>query len=207
MRGVLDALTTRGRAFLAAGLTCVACAILLGQDDLLRAGFLVLMLPVVTLILVGRARYRLSCSRSMQPLRLPVGQPTKVTLELKNTGRLPSSVLMLEDSVPYMLGTRPRYVIDQIGPRWRREISYTLRSDVRGRFVIGPLSVRVCDPFGLIEIERSFEARHTLTVTPPQPPACPLTVTATIDGDKIQGTYATGDCPVVETGTVTLTRQ
>jgi hypothetical protein len=47
----------------------------------------------------------------------------------------------------------------------------------------------------------------TLTVTPPQPPACPLTVTATIDGDKIQGTYATGDCPVVETGTVTLTRQ
>jgi uncharacterized protein (DUF58 family) len=167
MRGVLDALTTRGRAFMAAGLTCVACAVFLGQRDLLRAGFLVLMLPVVTLVLVGRARYRLSCSRSLQPLRLPVGQPAKVTLELKNAGRLPSSVLMLEDSVPYMLGTRPRFVIDQIGPRWRREISYTLRSDVRGRYVIGPLSVRVCDPFGLIEIERSFDARHTMTVTPP----------------------------------------
>jgi uncharacterized protein (DUF58 family) len=170
MRGVLDALTTRGRAFLAAGLTCVGCAVLLGQSDLLRAGFLVLMLPVATLAFVGRARYRLSCSRSLQPWRLPVGQPAKVTLELKNAGRLPSSVLMLEDSVPYMLGTRPRFVIDQIGPRWRREISYTLRSDVRGRFVVGPLSVRVCDPFGLIEIERAFEARHTLTVTPPVHP-------------------------------------
>jgi hypothetical protein len=46
----------------------------------------------------------------------------------------------------------------------------------------------------------------TLTVTPP-PPACPLHVTATIDDETIQGTYATGDCPVVETGTFTLTRQ
>jgi hypothetical protein len=47
----------------------------------------------------------------------------------------------------------------------------------------------------------------TLAVTPPQSPACPLQVTATIDDNTIQGTYATGDCPVVETGTFTLTRQ
>ena len=166
MRGVLDALTTRGRAFLAGGLTCVVCAVILGQQDLLRAGILVLMLPIATLVFVGRARYRLSCNRSLQPMRVAVGQPATVTLELRNAGRLPSSVLMLEDQVPYTLGTRPRFVIDQIGPRWRREITYTLRSDVRGRFGIGPLSVRVCDPFGLIEIERAFAARHSLTVTP-----------------------------------------
>jgi len=166
VQGVLESLTTRGRAFLAAGFTCVGCAVVLGQQDLLRAGILVLMLPVATLIFVGRARYRLSCERSLQPLRVPVGQAARVTLSLKNAGRLPSSVLMLEDEVPYALGTRPRFVIDQIGPRWRREIEYTLRSDVRGRFQVGPLSVRVCDPFGLIEIDRAFAARHSLTVTP-----------------------------------------
>jgi uncharacterized protein (DUF58 family) len=166
MRAAVEALTTRGRAFLAAGLTCIGCAVLLGQHDLLRAGVLVLMLPVVTLVLVGRARYRLSCNRSLQPLRVPVGQPARVTLQLRNAGRLPSSVLMLEDQVPYTLGTRPRYVIDQIGPRWRRTIEYTVRSDVRGLFTVGPLSVRVCDPFGLIEIDRAFAARDRLTVTP-----------------------------------------
>ncbi|MGH3356576.1 MAG: DUF58 domain-containing protein [Nocardioidaceae bacterium] len=166
MRAVLESLTTRGRAFLAAGTTCVLCAILLGQDDLLRAGILVLMLPAATLLFVGRARYRLSCSRSLLPVRAPVGQPARVTLTLKNTGRLPSSLLMLEDQVPYVLGTRPRFVIDQIGPRWKREIEYSLRSDVRGRFTIGPLTVRVCDPFGLIEIHRAFSARNSLTVTP-----------------------------------------
>lgn len=166
VRGVIDSLTTRGRAFLAAGVACVGSAVLLGERDLLRAGILVLMLPVATLLFVGRARYRLSCTRSLQPVRVPVGQPASVTLELRNAGRLPSSVLMLEDEVPYTLGTRPRFVVDQIGPRWRREITYTLRSDVRGRFTVGPLSVRVCDPFGLIEIERAFAARQSLTVTP-----------------------------------------
>jgi uncharacterized protein (DUF58 family) len=170
VQAVMDSLTTRGRAFIAAGLTCVGCAVVLGQQDLLRAGVLVVMLPVATLLFVGRARYRLSCTRSLLPLRVPVGQPARVTLSLKNAGRLPSSVLMLEDDVPYALGTRPRFVIDQIGPRWRREIEYTLRSDVRGRFTVGPLSVRVCDPFGLIEIDRAFATRHSLTVTPPVQP-------------------------------------
>jgi uncharacterized protein (DUF58 family) len=166
VRALLESLTTRGRAFLAAGLTCVGCAILLGQHDLLRVGILVMMLPAVTLVFVGRARYRLSCTRSLLPRRVPVGQPARVSLDLRNAGRLPSSVLMLEDEVPYALGTRPRFVVDQISPRWNREIAYTLRSDVRGKFVVGPLSVRVCDPFGLIEIERAFSARDALTVTP-----------------------------------------
>ena len=38
-------------------------------------------------------------------------------------------------------------------------------------------------------------------------PACPVHATATIDDEKIQGTYATVDCPVGATGTFTLTRQ
>jgi uncharacterized protein (DUF58 family) len=185
VRDLLDSLTTRGRAFLAAGLTCLACAVVLGQKDLLRAGVLVVMLPLATLVFVGRARYRLSCNRSLQPLRVSVGQPARVALELRNDGRLPSSVLMLEDQVPYTLGTRPRFVLDQIGPRWRREIAYTVRSDVRGRFTVGPLSVRVCDPFGLIEIERSFATRHSLTVTP--------TVLPLPDGQLHGGWSGTGD--------------
>lgn len=166
MREGLSALTTRGRAFLAAGLTCLVCAVVLGQKDLLRVGLLVLLLPLITVAMVGRARYRLSCNRAIQPRRVPVGQPANVTLSLHNNGRMPSSLLMLEDQVPYALGTRPRFVLDQMGPRWHRDIVYPIRSDVRGHFVVGPLSVRVSDPFGLIELTRSFTARTALTVTP-----------------------------------------
>jgi hypothetical protein len=37
--------------------------------------------------------------------------------------------------------------------------------------------------------------------------ACPVNVTATIDGDEIRGTYAAFNCTVPETGNFTLTLQ
>jgi uncharacterized protein (DUF58 family) len=166
LRDGLSALTTRGRAFLAAGATCLICAVLLGQKDLLRVGILVLALPLITVVMISQARYRLVCRRSVNPARVPVGKPTRVTLNLQNTGRMPSNLVLVEDQVPYVLGTRARFVLDEIGPRWRREINYTVRADVRGRFTIGPLHVRITDPFGLIELTRGFQARNTLTVTP-----------------------------------------
>ena len=47
------ALTVRGRAFLAAGITAIVCAVVLGQDALTRVGVLVLALPLVTAALLG----------------------------------------------------------------------------------------------------------------------------------------------------------
>ena len=54
--------------------------------------------------------------------------------------------------MPYVLGTRPRFVLEGIGHGWRRHVTYQVRSDVRGRFDIGPMTVRVSDPFGLVEL-------------------------------------------------------
>ena len=79
-------------------------------------------------------------------------------LTLANEGRTPNGVLLLEDQVPYVLGTRPRFVLDGIGHGWRRHATYQVRSDVRGRFEIGPMSVRVSDPFGLVELGRTFRS-------------------------------------------------
>ena len=60
MREALAGLTVRGRAFLAAGITAIICAVFLGQDALTRVGVLVLALPLVTALVVGLfARSRL----------------------------------------------------------------------------------------------------------------------------------------------------
>jgi len=56
--------------------------------------------------------------------------------------------MLAEDTVPYALGTRPRYVLDGIERGGTRELSYPLRSDLRGKFTIGPLEVRIADAFG-----------------------------------------------------------
>jgi len=61
---------------------------------------------------------------------------------------MPMSLLLLEDHVPYAQGTRARFMLDRVGPRWRQQVNYVVRSELRGRFEIGPLSIRVSDPFG-----------------------------------------------------------
>jgi uncharacterized protein (DUF58 family) len=45
-------------------------------------------------------------------------------------------------------------------------VAYTVRADVRGRYPIGPLVIRLTDPFGLCELTRSFPSIDRLTVIP-----------------------------------------
>lgn len=163
---LLAGLTTRGRCLLAAGVALAACSLLLGQRDLLRAAVFLVTLPLAAVTIVARTRYRLTCARRLDPPRVEAGQPATVHLRLDNVSRLPSGVLLMEDALPYALGGRPRFVLDKVEPRGGRDLSYPVHSDVRGRFRVGPLSVRLSDPFGLCELSRSFTSTEQLTVTP-----------------------------------------
>ena len=166
MRGLFSSLTTRGRSFVAAGGAAIVCGLAIPEPDLVRIGALLVLLPLVAALTARRSRYRLICDRRIDPPRAPVGLPTTVTVRLKNDARLRTGVLLAEDTAPYALGTRPRFVLDEIEPGGFREFSYQLRSETRGKFAIGPLRVRVADAFGLVEISRSFKTTSTLVVTP-----------------------------------------
>ena len=166
LRTSLTGLTTRGRCLLAAGLALALCAVVLGQRDLLRAAVFLVALPLAALAVVSRSRYRLACVRSLAPPRVEAGHPSTVELRLDNVSRLPSGVLLMEDALPYTLGGRPRFVLDKVEPRGVRQVTYPVRSDVRGRYRVGPLSVRLTDPFGLCELARSFASSDELVVTP-----------------------------------------
>ena len=166
MRALFGSLTTRGRSFMAAGGAAAVCGLAIPEPDLVRVGALLIILPLVSATIARRSRYRLSCSRRLDPPRVPAGQPTVVTARLENVSRLRTAVLLAEDVTPYSLGTRPRFVLDEIEPGGSRELSYQIRSETRGKFTIGPLRVRVADAFGLVEISRSFSTTSTLVVTP-----------------------------------------
>jgi uncharacterized protein (DUF58 family) len=45
-------------------------------------------------------------------------------------------------------------------------VSYRVRSDLRGQYPLGPLQLRLSDPFGMCELTRAFAASDTLTVVP-----------------------------------------
>ncbi|MEV5487152.1 DUF58 domain-containing protein [Streptomyces bobili] len=165
-RTALAGLTTRGRSFLAAGIAAAICAYVLGQPDLLRVGLLLTVLPLVCAAVVYRTRYRVAGSRRLSPARVPAGSEARVHLRMDNVSRLPTGLLMLQDRVPYVLGPRPRFVLDRVEASGRREVSYRVRSDLRGRYPLGPLQLRLNDPFGMCELTRSFSTYDTLTVIP-----------------------------------------
>ena len=172
-RTALRGLTTRGRCLLSAGVALVLAAVVLGQRDLLRVGVFLLVLPLVAVAVVARTRYRLACTRRLDPARAEAGGTAIVRLHLENVSRLPSGVLLMEDTLPYALGGRPRFVLDKVEPQGARDVSYPVRPEARGRYRIGPLSVRLTDPFGLCELQRSFATADDLVVTPvvwPLPP-------------------------------------
>ncbi|MFE7758724.1 DUF58 domain-containing protein [Streptomyces sp. NPDC057418] len=165
-RAALSGLTTRGRSFLAAGVAAGVCAYALGQGDLLRVGLLLAVLPLICVTVLYRTRYRVAGSRRLSPSRVPAGSEARVHLRMDNVSRLPTGLLMLQDRVPYVLGPRPRFVLDRVEAGGRREVSYRVRSDLRGRYPLGPLQLRLSDPFGMCELTRSFSAYDTLVVVP-----------------------------------------
>lgn len=172
-------LTVRGRMFLVAGLVVLIVAMAASQRDVMRIGLLLAVLPVIAVILVTRARLRMSCERSVEPAQVPLGSPMKGQIVLSQEGRLPAGILLLEDAVPRELGNRPRFLVDRADLRWRRVVEYPLLGRVRGRFTTGPLTVRTSDPFGLVSLDRQFVATTEVMVTPR---VVPLPAIRTIGG-------------------------
>lgn len=161
-----SSLTLRGRAFAAAGVTAIACAILFGQPALTRIGMLVLALPLVAALVVSRRRHEPEVQRTMWPRLVRAGEAARIDLTVTSTRRRAEGPLLIEDTLPYALGSRPRFVLRGLGPAWERTVTYPVRSDIRGRFAVGPLNLRVTDPFGLVERRRDIGGTAELVVTP-----------------------------------------
>ncbi|MEU1848948.1 DUF58 domain-containing protein [Streptomyces sp. NPDC019990] len=203
IRTALAGLTTRGRSFLAAGVAAAVCSYVLGQSDLLRVGLLLAVLPLICATVLHRTRYRVAGSRRLSPARVPAGGEARVHLRMENVSRLPTGLLMLQDRVPYVLGPRPRFVLDRVEAGGRREVSYRVRSDLRGRYPLGPLQLRLTDPFGMCELTRSFSTYDTLTVIPRVEPLAPVRLSGEAKGygDGLQRSLAlAGEDDVIPRG-------
>jgi len=166
MRSMLAGFTTRGRAFVAAGAAAGILGLGLGQRTLLSIGGVLIILPVLSVLAASRTRYRITWARTITPARVPAGHTASVSIQLNNVSRLPTGLLLAEDTVPYSIGSRPRFILDRIEPGGSRRLSYPIQPDHRGKFAIGPLHVRVADAFGLAKVGSTAAPPVTLVVTP-----------------------------------------
>ncbi|SEO97488.1 DUF58 domain-containing protein [Trujillonella endophytica] len=146
----LASLTVRGRCMVAVGLTLLGLGALLGELPLLQVAVFVLALPLLSALGVARRRFRLSTRRTVTPTRVPRGGTADVLLEVTNADRRAGGLWLLTEPLPVELGPEPTYVLERLAAGTTAALHYRASGSRRGRYRLGPLRLRLVDPFGLV---------------------------------------------------------
>ena len=159
-------LTTRGRCLLAGGLAAAVCSFFLDERDLLRVGLLAILLPLAAWVVTAGRRTRLVAAHHVTPRRLSPGMDGSVDLLVTNiSGGRTRPIELLEPAVAD-LSPGTHCMIPALG-RGRSAVSrYPLRPVRRGRFALGPPQLRLGDPFGCWEDNRTLPVRTEVLVVP-----------------------------------------
>jgi uncharacterized protein (DUF58 family) len=179
-----SSLTLRGRCLVAGGGTLCLLGALLGERALVQLALFVLALPVLSAVGVARQRFRLASRRTATPSRVPRGGDVDVLLEITNTDRRAGGLWELTEQLPAGLGRRPRFVVERLSSGATAALRYPLRGGRRGRFPLGPLRLRLVDPFGLVLRTAVGSDTATLLVVPR---ACPLSGSGGLAGGGVSG--------------------
>lgn len=163
---IRDLLTTRGQAFVAAGLTLLIGGFLLGFADITRVGVLLTSLPLLAAMTTRRGITIVEVSRNVHPARLAVGESASVRVMFENTSGRRTRLQLAEERVDQVLGDPTRFVLPPMEPGEVREVDYQIRPLVRGRHRLGPLTLRVREPFGLATIAGSASGSAEVLVLP-----------------------------------------
>ena len=118
-------------------------------------------------------RYSVVTRRLLLPTRLPVGEVCRVELDVTNRGRLSSPSLRVAD------GPGGNFLLLPLGPGETARVTYGIKATRRGVRPVGPLRLRMEDPFGVAARATMALAPGTLVVHPrvdrvppaPEPPA------------------------------------
>lgn len=166
MRGREHVLTTRGRAFVAAGVTLALGGMLLGFADLTRIGVLLTALPLAALLISRRRPPSIAIGRTISPTRIRLDERADVRVNFQNRGTRRSPLFLAEEHLDYVLGDRPRFVLPRLDPGAGRLLTYSVRSQVRGRHLLGPIALRQRDPFGLTHVAMVLRSTTDVLVLP-----------------------------------------
>jgi hypothetical protein len=179
-------LTERGIGLLGAAVGLWVAARSFGIPELQMAAVAALALVVVAWLFTRIASAQLEVDRTVRPGRLFFDAEATVELQLTNAGRLPTAAMEVRDAAPAVLADRSSALLPPLRAGSRTLVSYRIRGGQRGRFELGPLEVRLRDPFGLVARRRRLSGTSRVTVYPPVwqlPEGVPLGGTTTTGGE------------------------
>ena len=167
--------TVRGWCFLVAAVVCLAAATWLGRKDVLALSLFLGMLPLLSSLAMWLFKPRVLLKRSVDPALVTVGDAASVTLRVRRRSpfggprRGPGTgatrdraAVEVHETVDPLLGTDRDFSVPVSGV----PVGYTVRPRRRGIHELGPATVRVQDPFGVVSEILDVAERTSLHVAP-----------------------------------------
>ncbi len=158
-------LTRQGALVTAASFALVVCGRLFGIFELFLLGAGGAALVVGAAVVVGLTRVHLNVARELRPARVHAGIPATVELRIHNRGERRTPLLQLRDAVGGFSRTAS-VVLAPLAPGQTVAAGYSLPTEGRGILSIGPLELRIADPFGLTSLSTPGAPVTELTVWP-----------------------------------------
>lgn len=162
MSGREPLLTRSGRAALAAGAALLVGGAITDWPDVGYVGLALLLGVAVALPLVW-TRPRVAVTRTVEPVRVTVGQPSLGVLTIRNESARPVAAILAEERVgPDVV----QVDVPPLGPGAESVRRYQLPTNRRAVLTVGPLMVVRRDPFGFARREQRRGRPETLWVHP-----------------------------------------
>ncbi|WBB53899.1 DUF58 domain-containing protein [Verrucosispora sp. WMMD573] len=145
-------ITARGIGLLVAAVLLLGVGFRFGYPELTLLGAAA-GTAVAAALLAAARQPRLLVSRQAEPDRVARGEPAKMTLTVRNAGRLRAASMLAADRC----GDRPVPVpVLRLRPGADTTVSYPVPTSRRGVVPVGPLRVTRRDPLGLVVLARSY---------------------------------------------------
>ncbi|MFI6231150.1 DUF58 domain-containing protein [Micromonospora echinospora] len=174
------------------GITARGVGLLVATVALLAAGF-AFAYPELTVLgaaagtavgyalVVAARRPRLTVTRHADPDRVARGEPARMSVTVRNAGRLRAASLVAEDRCG---GRTVPVPLLRLRPGRDTTVTYDVPTTRRGVVPIGPLRVIRRDPLGLVALSRSYGDTVPVWV---HPRVHPLTAVPTGAGRSLDG--------------------
>ncbi|MBW3605522.1 MAG: DUF58 domain-containing protein [Actinobacteria bacterium] len=164
-------LTARGVAL--TGLAVVAWMLgrFLGVDELYVVSGTAAALVVLAIVSTRMSSTRIAVRRRTAARYAHQGERIPIELALRNDGRLPASLLLVEDRRPPAIvadgaDEGARVVVQGLRPHQMANLEWHAVGNRRGRYTVGPVRIRLRDPFGLAERSRRYRGTDEIVVFP-----------------------------------------
>ena len=158
-------LTRRGFLLLGLGVLLLVSGRIFGLGNLYVLGAASLVSVGAGLVYVRVVPFPLSVRRRVTPRRVHIDSPCRVDLEVRNESRRRTPELTAEEPFGDE-GVAAAMVVPALAPGSAGRAAYQVPTHRRGRYRLGPLRLRLEDPFGLARLDRVGAGGGSVLVYP-----------------------------------------